>query len=94
MVISGGYIGLEVAEAVRSLGLSATVVDRSKTPATTLDPDVGERIAEALRGLDIDLEVARTGMSERECREAGYSFVTGAVDSSASTSWRPRSGRR
>ena len=55
VVIGGGYIGLEVAEAVRHLGLEATVVDRSATPVTTFDPDVGERIAEALRGLDITL---------------------------------------
>lgn len=55
VVIGGGYIGLEVAEAVRRLGLAATVIDRSQTPVTTFDPDVGGRIAEALRGLEIEL---------------------------------------
>ncbi len=49
VVVGGGYIGLELAEACRIRGLEVTIVDRSATPAGTFDPDIGEFIAEAVR---------------------------------------------
>jgi len=55
VVIGGGYIGLEMAEAMKVRGLEVTVVDRSATPVGTFDPDVGEFIAEAVRGMGIEL---------------------------------------
>ncbi|RBY77214.1 flavoprotein oxidoreductase [Geodermatophilus sp. TF02-6] len=55
VVVGGGYIGLEIAEACRIRGLEVTVVDRSATPVGTFDPDVGEFIAEAVRKEGIDL---------------------------------------
>ncbi|CAA9336635.1 MAG: CoA-disulfide reductase [uncultured Nocardioidaceae bacterium] len=55
VVIGGGYIGLELAEACRVRGLAVTVVDRSATPVGTFDPDIGEFIAEAVRCEGIDL---------------------------------------
>src|SRR5919112_2242098 len=55
VVVGGGYIGLEIAEACRVRGLDVTVVDRSATPIGTFDPDVGEFIAEAVRKEGVDL---------------------------------------
>jgi NADPH-dependent 2,4-dienoyl-CoA reductase/sulfur reductase-like enzyme len=55
VVVGGGYIGLEIAEACRMRGLDVTVVDRSATPVGTFDPDVGAAIAEAVRCEDIEL---------------------------------------
>jgi NADPH-dependent 2,4-dienoyl-CoA reductase/sulfur reductase-like enzyme len=55
VIIGGGYIGLEVAEACRVRGLDVTVVDRSPTPIGTFDPDVGSFIADAVRGMGITL---------------------------------------
>jgi NADPH-dependent 2,4-dienoyl-CoA reductase/sulfur reductase-like enzyme len=55
VVIGGGYVGLEMAEALRDRGVHVTVVDRSATPIGTFDPDIGEFIADALRALDIEL---------------------------------------
>jgi NADPH-dependent 2,4-dienoyl-CoA reductase/sulfur reductase-like enzyme len=55
VVVGGGYIGLEIAEACRIRGLEVTVVDRSATPFGTFDPDVGEFIADAVRKEGIDL---------------------------------------
>jgi NADPH-dependent 2,4-dienoyl-CoA reductase/sulfur reductase-like enzyme len=55
VVVGGGYIGLEIAEACRVRGLDVTVVDRSATPVGTFDPDVGGAIAEAVRAEGIDL---------------------------------------
>ena len=55
VVIGGGYIGLEIAEACRVRGLEVTVVDRSATPVGTFDPDVGAFLAEAVRAEGIEL---------------------------------------
>jgi NADPH-dependent 2,4-dienoyl-CoA reductase/sulfur reductase-like enzyme len=55
VVVGGGYIGLEIAEACRVRGLDVTVVDRSATPVGTFDPDVGAQIAEAVRREGIEM---------------------------------------
>ncbi len=55
VVVGGGYIGLEIAEACRVLGLDVAVVDRAATPVGTFDPDVGRYIADAVRGEGIEL---------------------------------------
>src|SRR5215207_1528502 len=172
VIVGGGYIGLEVAEACQVRGLDVTVVDRSATPVGTFDPDVGEFIADAVRDMGVklvmsdgvaeietgadgqavavhtasgrrlpadlvvlglgvrpnvvlalgthankqgrvaginlgggyatfpgvigtaitkicSLEVARTGLSEREADEAGYRFVTAVVDSTTKAGYFP-----
>ncbi len=55
VVVGGGYIGLEIAEACQRRGFSVTVVDRSEQPVGTFDPDVGAFLADAVRGLGIEL---------------------------------------
>ncbi len=55
VVVGGGYIGLEIAEAAKVRGLEVTVVDRSATPIGTFDPDIGEFVADAVRGMGIEL---------------------------------------
>jgi NADPH-dependent 2,4-dienoyl-CoA reductase/sulfur reductase-like enzyme len=55
VVIGGGYIGLEIAEAAKSRGFDVTVCDLSETPIGTFDPDVGHYLADAVSGLGIDL---------------------------------------
>jgi NADPH-dependent 2,4-dienoyl-CoA reductase/sulfur reductase-like enzyme len=55
VVVGGGYIGLEIAEACRVRGLDVTVVDRSETPVGTFDPDIGAQIAEAVQREGIEM---------------------------------------
>lgn len=55
VVVGGGYIGLELAEACQVRGLDVTVVDLSPTPVGTFDPDIGRFIADAVEGLGIRL---------------------------------------
>jgi len=57
VVVGGGYIGLEIAEAMKRRGLEVTVVDRSGTPVGMFDEDVGGFIADAVRGLGIGLRL-------------------------------------
>ena len=63
VVVGGGYIGLEIAEACQRRGLEVTVVDRSPQPVGTFDPDVGAFLADAVRGLGIEL-VLDDGVAE------------------------------
>ncbi|MCB0921035.1 MAG: FAD-dependent oxidoreductase [Actinobacteria bacterium] len=53
VVIGAGYIGIEMAEAMKRRGLEVTVVDQASQPMTTLDPDMGALIAQAMEGMGI-----------------------------------------
>jgi NADPH-dependent 2,4-dienoyl-CoA reductase/sulfur reductase-like enzyme len=55
VVVGGGYIGLEMAEALHRRGLEVCVVERSAQPMNTLDPDMGALVADTIRGLGIEL---------------------------------------
>ena len=70
VIIGGGYIGLEVAEACQVRGLDVTVVDRSATPVGTFDPDVGQFIADAVRKMGVKL-VLSDGVAEIETGDGG-----------------------
>jgi NADPH-dependent 2,4-dienoyl-CoA reductase/sulfur reductase-like enzyme len=64
VVVGGGYIGLEMAEALRLRGLDVVLVDLAPQPMTTLEPELGARVAEALRadGVDLRLGTPLTGV--------------------------------
>jgi NADPH-dependent 2,4-dienoyl-CoA reductase/sulfur reductase-like enzyme len=53
VVVGGGYIGLEMAEAFTQQGLEVTLVEQAPQPMGTLDPDMGELVTEALTGLGV-----------------------------------------
>jgi NADPH-dependent 2,4-dienoyl-CoA reductase/sulfur reductase-like enzyme len=63
VVIGGGYIGLEMAEALVSRGLKVTLIEMLDQPMATLDPDMSARVADALRelGVSVRLGVAASG---------------------------------
>ncbi len=48
VIVGGGYIGLEVAEAFRSRGLEVAVVEAEDRVLPMVDPELGERIAAEL----------------------------------------------
>ena len=53
VVVGGGYIGVEMAEALLRHGLDVTLVDRATQPMSTLDPDMGRLVRDALEGLGV-----------------------------------------
>jgi NADPH-dependent 2,4-dienoyl-CoA reductase/sulfur reductase-like enzyme len=59
VVVGGGYIGLEMAEALVGRGLEVTLVEAAPQPMNTLDPDMGEVVAEALVGMGVIVESGR-----------------------------------
>lgn len=60
VIVGGGYIGLEMAEALHMRGLKITMIQRSAQVMPTLDPDMGERLGQALREKGIALHVNET----------------------------------
>jgi len=55
VIIGGGYIGLEMAEALLIRGLKVTLINRSEQVMNTLDPDMGAMVSEAIRNLGVTL---------------------------------------
>jgi NADPH-dependent 2,4-dienoyl-CoA reductase/sulfur reductase-like enzyme len=72
-VVGGGYIGLEMAEAMVHRGIHTTLIDRNPQPMATLDPDMGAMVADALRrlGCDLRLGVPVDGYETRDGRVTG-----------------------
>ncbi|MBC7633324.1 FAD-dependent oxidoreductase [Aeromicrobium sp.] len=62
VVVGSGYIGLEIAEACVTRGFDTTVIERAATPLPIVEPSLGEKIAEAMRGRGIRL-LAGTGVT-------------------------------
>ncbi|MGB3212106.1 MAG: FAD-dependent oxidoreductase [Desulforhopalus sp.] len=48
VIVGGGYIGLEMAEALHMRGLRVTMIQRSAQLMPTLDPDMGEKLGTSL----------------------------------------------
>ncbi|MGW0178161.1 FAD-dependent oxidoreductase, partial [Nocardia sp. NPDC003345] len=73
VVVGAGYIGVEMAEALIRRGFEVTVVHRGAEPMSTLDPDMGSLVREALCGMGVtvvgDSAVGeiRTGPDGRVC---------------------------
>ena len=55
VVVGGGYIGLEMAEALVRQGLDVSLVQRGPEVMGTLDPDMGELVSQALRDIGVTL---------------------------------------
>lgn len=55
VIVGGGYIGLEMAEALVLRGLHVSLVERSSQVMGTLDPDMGALVSESLRRIGVDL---------------------------------------
>ncbi|WP_458246165.1 FAD-dependent oxidoreductase [Streptomyces sp. MAI_2237] len=55
VVVGAGYIGVEMAEALINRDYAVTVVNRGSEPMSTLDPDMGRLVHEAMEGLGITM---------------------------------------
>lgn len=67
IVVGGGYIGLEMAEALVERGLDVSLVEAAPQPMRTLDPDMGVIVATALQGMGVTVltEEAVEGFESR-----------------------------
>jgi NADPH-dependent 2,4-dienoyl-CoA reductase/sulfur reductase-like enzyme len=55
VVIGGGYIGLEMAEAFIQRGCDVTVLEKAPEVMSSLDPDMGALVSRAMRATGIDV---------------------------------------
>ena len=67
VVVGGGYIGLELAEAFVQRGARVTIVEAAPQVMSTLDPDMAVPIENAMRriGIDVRVGVPVTGFADR-----------------------------
>lgn len=77
VVVGGGYIGLEMVEALLARGLAVTLVEKLAQPMATMDPEMGAKVADGLRQQGIDLRLG-TGVAGFEAG-AGADGWVGAV---------------
>lgn len=68
VIVGGGYIGIEMVEALQFLGLSITLVEAGSQVLSTLDPDMAEIVAAYLKnsGVELLLEEKVLGFSGTE----------------------------
>ena len=55
IIVGGGYIGLEMADALIHRGISVTVVEHSPTVMKTVDPNLGQLIASELQSHGVEI---------------------------------------
>ena len=60
VVVGGGYIGLEMAEALVTLGMEVSLVSRPAQVMGTLDEDMGALVSQALRDVGVTLHLEET----------------------------------
>ena len=67
VVIGGGYVGLELAQAIRRFGSRVTVIERGPQLASREDADVGAALLELFRdeGIDVMLNATLTAVEGR-----------------------------
>ena len=75
VVVGGGYIGLEMAEALTRHGLEVSLVNTSTQVMGTLDEDMGALVSQALRDVGVTLYLEET-LAEFETMDGK---VTGIV---------------
>ena len=81
VVIGGGYIGVEMAEAMVNRGLTVTLLEKAPQPLSTVDPDMGARVHEAIEGLGIEVRVnaAVSGLQIADGRVCGVVTTDGEL---------------
>ncbi|MFI7002294.1 FAD-dependent oxidoreductase [Nocardia sp. NPDC050175] len=70
VVVGAGYIGVEMAEALIQRGYDVTMVHRGPEPMSTMDPDMGALVRDAMCGLGIKV-VGNAEVTEIRTDEQG-----------------------
>jgi pyruvate/2-oxoglutarate dehydrogenase complex dihydrolipoamide dehydrogenase (E3) component len=80
MVLGGGYVGLEMAQAFRRFGSRVTVIDQALQLAPREDPDVAEAVRAIFAddGIDVVLEAAIEAIDGRSGEQVGVRLRTPA----------------
>jgi NADPH-dependent 2,4-dienoyl-CoA reductase/sulfur reductase-like enzyme len=57
VIVGGGYIGLEAAEALVNRGVATTLVEAGPQVMNRIDPDMGELVSQAVRDIGVELHL-------------------------------------
>lgn len=68
VIIGGGFIGLEMAEALRNLGMKTTILERLGSVAMSMSPEIRGLVEDSLRAGGVDV---RTGVTVQSIRPRG-----------------------
>jgi NADPH-dependent 2,4-dienoyl-CoA reductase/sulfur reductase-like enzyme len=81
VVVGAGYIGVEMAEALLRRGLEVTLVCAHPAPMGTLDPDMGDLVAGAMRGLGVHLRLVERAqrLEVEDGRVTGVTTPVGTI---------------
>ncbi|MEV6368339.1 FAD-dependent oxidoreductase [Micromonospora musae] len=81
VVVGGGYIGVELAEALLQRGLAVTLVEKADQPMSTVDEDMAEVVVAAMRELGVRIRTGLgvTGIEERDGRVSAVVTEEGAI---------------
>ncbi|MDG4805967.1 FAD-dependent oxidoreductase [Micromonospora sp. WMMD1120] len=81
VVVGGGYIGVEIAEALIQRGLSVTLVEAGAQPMATVDPDMAELVTDAMRGLGVTVRTGLpvSGLEEKDGRVSAVVTAEGPI---------------
>ncbi|MCX4389733.1 FAD-dependent oxidoreductase [Micromonospora peucetia] len=81
VVVGGGYIGVEMAEALIQRGLAVTLVEQAEQPMATVDPDMAELVTDAMRGIGITIRTGLgvTGLEETDGRVSAVVTAEGPI---------------
>jgi NADPH-dependent 2,4-dienoyl-CoA reductase/sulfur reductase-like enzyme len=76
VIVGGGYIGLEMAEALVLRGLEVSLVEKMPQVMGTLDPDMGALVSDALRKIGVTLYLEESLQSFDSSRGHVQAVVT------------------
>ena len=74
VIVGGGYIGLEMAEALLIKGLNVSLINRSEEIMNTLDPDMGALVNNAMTNLGVKI-YAKEALQKFEADKNGVTSV-------------------
>jgi NADPH-dependent 2,4-dienoyl-CoA reductase/sulfur reductase-like enzyme len=77
VIVGGGYIGIEMAEALCARGIAVALVERMPQVMGTLDPDMAGLVADALRAAGIELYLEESLLGFETSGSAVRAVVTG-----------------
>jgi len=79
IVLGGGYVGLEMGQALRRLGSRVTLIERGPRLAPNEDPDVSQALLQLFRdeGIDVLLETNVVGVSGISGEHVTLQLVSG-----------------
>lgn len=78
VIVGAGYIGLEMAEALRERSVSVTMIERLKQVIPGFDPKIAEVVARELAEHDVEVKTGVSVLSIQKNKESGLLVQTDA----------------